>query len=153
MRGGGAGAMGGTGAADGIWLFEYEGGEDLEAEQLKKGEPTMAGTETGQRLTVVIQADLLDRLRNAVYWSAGLTLTALVEDALAETIDRMERKNGKPFPHRMEPMKRGRPKLLKPAGNNVRELRSPRRGSGYQPSPEPQEVLAATDCRPAQVGA
>jgi hypothetical protein len=109
--------------------------------------------QTGQRLTVVIQADLLDRLRNAVYWSAGLTLTALVEDALADTIDRMERKNGEPYPRRMEPLKRGRPKLLKPTGEKVRELRTQRRVRSHPPSPEPVEALAPTGCQPAQIGA
>ena len=35
-----------------------------------------------ERVTVALPADLMERARNAVYWTPGATLTALVENAL-----------------------------------------------------------------------
>lgn len=40
----------------------------------------------------------LDRLRNATYWSPGVTLSGLIREAVNERIDRMERKRGGGFP-------------------------------------------------------
>jgi len=51
-------------------------------------------------LTVTIPPELLERARNAVYWSHGLTLAKIVEQGLIKEIDRLEKANGKPFPDR-----------------------------------------------------
>ena len=53
--------------------------------------------------------DLIDRLRNAVFWSPGLTLAGLAEQALADAVAVLEKKNGKAFPPRKEELKGGRP--------------------------------------------
>ena len=62
-----------------------------------------------ERLTVQIDGEVLDRLRNAVYWTPGLTMTGLVERCIAEAIRGMERRRGAAFPQRSEPLKAGRP--------------------------------------------
>lgn len=62
-----------------------------------------------QRLTVHISVDLIDRLKNAVYWSPGVTLAAIAEEYLSKGVDALEKKNGKPFPPRKEELKGGRP--------------------------------------------
>lgn len=61
-----------------------------------------------QRITVQISEEVIDRVKNAVYWTPGLTLAALAEDALVKTVDKLERGRD-PFPQRKEELKTGRP--------------------------------------------
>ncbi len=74
-----------------------------------------------RRLTLNLPADLLERLRNTVYWTPGLTMAKLVADAISDALDRLERRNGEPFPKRMEELKPGRPKAVwKPVSEPIR---------------------------------
>ena len=63
-----------------------------------------------KRLTVSLPIDLLERSRNTVYWTKGLTLARLLEQALTSTLDQRERMNGQPFTRRLENLKGGRPR-------------------------------------------
>jgi hypothetical protein len=63
-----------------------------------------------KRLTVYLPVALLERLRNAVYWTRETTLAGMLESALAESLDRRERQHGGAFPHRLRELKGGRPK-------------------------------------------
>jgi hypothetical protein len=67
---------------------------------------------TRKRLTVYLPLELLERARNTVYWSKGLTLAGLIEQALADSLNRKEQVNGKIFPQRLEELKGGRPRRL-----------------------------------------
>ena len=70
-------------------------------------EPTRpAGKE---RLTVHLPVDVIDRAKDAVFWTPGLTLAGLAEKALLEALERLEKKNGGPFPPRTGALKAGRP--------------------------------------------
>jgi len=60
-----------------------------------------------ERMTVQISADIINRIKNAVYWTPGLTLAALTEKALKKAVDNLERE--KPFPPRNAKLKTGRP--------------------------------------------
>jgi hypothetical protein len=61
-------------------------------------------------LTVVLSAKLMDKARDVVYWSHGLTLAKLVEQALAKEIERLEKAKGESFPNRKEEkLSSGRP--------------------------------------------
>ena len=62
-----------------------------------------------ERLTVHLPIDLIDRVKNAVYWTPGLTLAGLSENALTATLAKLEKDNGKPFPKRKRELKGGRP--------------------------------------------
>jgi hypothetical protein len=62
-----------------------------------------------QRLTIQLPGDLLDRAKNAVYWTPGLTLASLAEEGLKHVVERVEKKRGSSFPHRKEELKGGRP--------------------------------------------
>lgn len=53
--------------------------------------------------------ELINRVRDAVYWTPGLTLTVLAEAALNKKLKRLEPERGDPFPPRREPLKAGRP--------------------------------------------
>lgn len=76
-----------------------------------------------QRLTVQISEDITERAKNAVYWTRGLTLAQLAEEALEKAIKALEKNSiifddetgkplkekGTPFPNRKEELKSGRP--------------------------------------------
>jgi len=62
-----------------------------------------------ERLTVHLPVPLIDRVKNAVYWTPGLTLAGLAEKSLENTVDNIEKKNGEPFPQRKANLKGGRP--------------------------------------------
>lgn len=62
-----------------------------------------------ERLTVHLPVDLIERVKNAVYWTPGLTLAGLAEEAFTAAVERLERKRGEPFPPRKSELKGGRP--------------------------------------------
>jgi len=62
-----------------------------------------------QRYTLHLPRDLIEQLRDAVYWTPGLTLASLAESALRERVDRLSRARGAPFPPRAGQLKPGRP--------------------------------------------
>ncbi len=64
-----------------------------------------------QRVTITLSHDLLERLRNAVYWTGHGTLACLIAEALEDAVSQMEEVNGGPFAKRLAPLKRGRPRL------------------------------------------
>ena len=71
---------------------------------------TIAGRSRKQRVTITLPAELLERLRNAVYWTGHGTLARLIADALDDSVTQMEEANGQVFPQRLSPLKRGRPR-------------------------------------------
>ena len=64
--------------------------------------PGLAAQVGKERLTVHLPVDLIERVKNAVYWTPGLTLVRL---ALAD----LEAARGAPFPPRERPLTVGRP--------------------------------------------
>ena len=71
--------------------------------------PIIAATKK-ERITLHLSNDLLERMKNAVYWTPGLTIAGLAEEALAYAVDKIERNNGEEFPSRREvKLRPGRP--------------------------------------------
>jgi hypothetical protein len=64
------------------------------------------------RLTVSLPGDLVERLRDAVYWSPGLTLAWLIAQSLRTSLTEMESFRQGPFPKRAKALRAGRPRLL-----------------------------------------
>ena len=64
------------------------------------------------RLTVSLPGDLVDRLRDAVYWSPSLTLAWLIAQSLRTSLAEMESLRQCPFPKRTNALRAGRPRLL-----------------------------------------
>lgn len=62
-----------------------------------------------ERLTVHLPTPLIERVKNAVYWTPGMTLASLGEQALEAEIERLEQQRGEPFPQRSEELRGGRP--------------------------------------------
>jgi hypothetical protein len=61
-----------------------------------------------EKMTVVIPDELLERVRNAAYWSRE-SLADLAEEGLRLVVQRLERENGGPFQPRAKALRRGRP--------------------------------------------
>ncbi len=62
------------------------------------------------RVTLNLPVTLLDQMRNAVYWTPGMTLTGLIKGAIHESLDKLEARRGQPFPLRLSELKCGRPR-------------------------------------------
>ena len=60
------------------------------------------------KVTVVLPLDLIERLRNAVYWKR-MTLAALAENGIEQVVAGLEKENGGPFEARENELKAGRP--------------------------------------------
>ena len=67
-----------------------------------------------ERLTIHLPVDLIDRVKNAVYWTPGLTLAALGEELLRRGLDELEADRGEPFPPRQAELRGGRPLSERP---------------------------------------
>ena len=64
------------------------------------------------RLTVSLPSDLVDRLRDAVYWSPSLTLAWLIAQSLRNSLTEMESLRQSPFQKRTKALRAGRPRLV-----------------------------------------
>lgn len=62
-----------------------------------------------ERLTIHLSAGLIERLKNAVFWTPGLTLADVGEQALTRFVDELEAEHGAPFETRSSELKGGRP--------------------------------------------
>ncbi len=62
-----------------------------------------------ERLTVHLPVELIERVKNTVYWTPGLTLAGFAEEAFAQTVEALEKQRGEPYPPRKENLKGGRP--------------------------------------------
>lgn len=62
-----------------------------------------------ERFTVHLPQELVERIRNAAYWTPGLTLARLVAEALSDHLDRLEQERGGSFEHRAGELHAGRP--------------------------------------------
>ncbi len=86
-------------------------------ERREAASPYSRPSETGRqqprrvRLTVSLPSDLVDRLRDAVYWSPSLTLAWLIAQSLRTSLTEMESLRQGPFPKRTNELRAGRPRL------------------------------------------
>ena len=64
------------------------------------------------RLTVSLSGDVVDRVRNAVYWSPSLKLSWLIAQSLRTSLTEMESSRQGPFPQRKNPLRAGRPRMV-----------------------------------------
>jgi hypothetical protein len=72
-----------------------------------QAEPARA---TKERVTFQLPVDLIEKARDVVFFSPGLTMASLMEEALVAQLERAQKKHGKPFPSRAgASLKTGRP--------------------------------------------
>jgi hypothetical protein len=90
------------------------------------------------RLTVSLPSDLVDRLRDAVYWSPGLTLAWLIGQSLRTSLAEMESLRQGPFPKRTNALRAGRPRLV---GQTMKVfIRARATGIGTEPLAHSQTI-------------
>ena len=82
----------------------------LETINSSKATPSSMSKSRKQRVTITLPQSLLERLRNAVYWTGHGPLARLIAEALDDAVTHMEQANGQAFPRRLAPLKRGRPR-------------------------------------------
>lgn len=78
-----------------------------------------------QRMTVSLPADLLERMRDAAYWTSGTTMAGLISTAIEDLLHNLESQNGRPFSPRLQDLKPGRPRSSKLAQSPVSECIQP----------------------------
>jgi len=69
------------------------------------------------RLTVNLPSHLVEQMRDAVYWTPGLTLAWMIARAVRTSLTELETVHQGPFPRRLKPLRAGRPRLLGQAMN------------------------------------
>ena len=74
-----------------------------------------------QRMTVSLPTDLLERIRDAAYWTSGTTMAGLISSALEDLLHNLESQNGRPFSPRLHNLKPGRPRRGKAPEPSVSE--------------------------------
>lgn len=85
------------------------------------------------RLTVSLPSDLVDRLRDAVYWSPGLTLAWLIAQSVRTSLAEMEFVRQGSFPKRTNALRAGRPRLV----GQTMNVSFRTRGTGIENEPPP----------------
>lgn len=64
------------------------------------------------RLTVNLPSHLVEQMRDAVYWTPGLTLAWMIARAVRVSLTELETVHQGPFPRRLRPLRAGRPRLV-----------------------------------------
>lgn len=63
-----------------------------------------------QRMTIHISSDIIEKVKNVVYWEPGLTLAGFAQEALAAAVEQLEQERGAVFPDRKtHNLRAGRP--------------------------------------------
>jgi hypothetical protein len=89
-------------------LSRMDASPDARIRPVNGGKPASSHPQA-QRMTVCLPASLIERLRNAVYWTEQRTLARIITDALEDAVTELEHSNGGTFPPRLAPLKPGRP--------------------------------------------
>ena len=63
------------------------------------------------RISAEISGDVADRIKNAVYWTPGMTMAGFIEESLAKAIEDLEQEKGEKFPQRERKLVGGRPMI------------------------------------------
>lgn|SRR5512134_1851111 len=97
-------------------------------------QPTGTARTRSTRLTVNLPKELVDRLRDTVYWIPQLTLSRLVEEAIDSSLVQLEIANRGRFPRRVKELKPGRPRSARQAGQTgpSSQSRSPIRSFSHR---------------------
>ena len=67
------------------------------------------GVRRRSKVSAEVDYDVADRVKNAVYWTPGLTMARFIEKALEDAIDKLEEDRGGKFEARERELVGGRP--------------------------------------------
>lgn len=95
---------------------QQQDGQDENGESNSTGTETRTNGQSGgetekKRMTMHLPEELTERIRNAVFWTPGLTISDLGTAALRRIMDELEEQenDGETFPDRNQELKGGRP--------------------------------------------
>ncbi len=71
--------------------------------------PLPPAARTRHKLTVHLDGDLVNRVKNAAYWNPRLTIARIAERGIRKALDEVERENGGPYQQRETELIGGRP--------------------------------------------
>lgn len=74
----------------------------------RREKPAKAAKPAKDRYTLHLPVELMERAKNAAYWTPGLTLAGLAEAGIRAELERVEKKHG-PFKARERELVGGRP--------------------------------------------
>lgn len=125
---------------------------------LRRGSEVTKSTVTGEpkktprmvRLTVNLPSDLVEQMRDAVYWTPGLTLAWMIARAVRTSLRELETVRQGPFPRRLKPLRAGRPRLLGQA-MNVGPLPASESAGGTGKNGSHAAIPLLTQARPQRV--
>ena len=83
----------------------------LEEEVQKQESPQESVKLKRARISAEISGDIADRIKNAVYWTPGMTMAGFIEESLARAIEELEEEKGEKFPRRERRLVGGRPMI------------------------------------------
>lgn len=66
-------------------------------------------TKQRSNLSANVDAEIMQRVRNVVFYTPGATVTSFVEQALLHEVERLEKERGEAFPQATGKVKTGRP--------------------------------------------
>jgi len=93
-------------------LEAYLGSKKDKQQNSDMQQPECMNVKKKERITIHLTSDLIDKVKNVVFWEPGLTLTGFAEYALEKALQEMEEKRGEKYPEREErTLKSGRPVL------------------------------------------
>ena len=82
----------------------------VNTDQPRRVEPVAPAPKSGkQKLTVHLDAQLADRVKNAAYWEPRLTIAGIAERGIRSVIEKIEREHGGVYPPREGELVGGRP--------------------------------------------
>ncbi len=61
------------------------------------------------RITLQLPKEVIERVKNAVFWTPGLTITELATEALSMAVDILEEERGERFETKSRSLRSGRP--------------------------------------------
>ena len=75
----------------------------------EEGQFDKKGVRRRSKVSAEVDYDVADRVKNAVYWTPGLTMARFIERALEVAIDKLEEDRGEKFETREGELVGGRP--------------------------------------------
>ena len=81
----------------------------VKVERRRKPIQTAVGPKGRGKLTVHLERDLVERIKNAVYWNPRLTIARIAAEGIRGVIEEVESENGGPYRPRETELVGGRP--------------------------------------------
>lgn len=82
----------------------------IDRDKARLGPPAERRAEPRERLTVKLPRSVVEKLRDAVYYTPGLTVSGFVERTILLVLEELETERGRPFPRRKADLRPGRPR-------------------------------------------